>query len=307
MATHYTTGVPCVDLYDVENYGTRVLSGTNISDIDRQLEYVNARQNLKIDIHKFYLWMYRSVWDCDLTISASARIGQELFGTSGGVQNYYTTRIQSAQKVGIVQHGRDRKIQVVDSLGKTTLIDDASNLLPTGYPKDLLYKIRSNPCYPTNGSVVYFDCMQRTENFVYAVLFKERPAPKFESSAYENVTITKREFGIYNFHIFSGTRYIPVKCEIYLNPGESFYDYSQKKYLPDVSFGSSPATWIGLLPSDNASTNFTQNSTLSVDGISIQSAAGLDFGQGAGNPSDPEESAQLNVSLKWKISQERDL
>jgi hypothetical protein len=164
METHYTTAAPCVDLYDAENYASRV--GTNINDADRRREYVNAKRNLKIDINKFYLWMYRSIWNCDLTINASARIGQELLGNHN-VQNYYTIKIQSAQKVGVVQHGRDRKKPIVNGLGRTTLIDDASNPLPKEYPKEILYKIRANPCYPTNGSAVYFDCVQRFENAAY--------------------------------------------------------------------------------------------------------------------------------------------
>jgi hypothetical protein len=297
METHYTTGAPCVELYDAEKF----LIGAN-------QQYINARKKLKIDIHKLYLWWYRSVWDCDLSISASAKVGQGLFGPYQGIQNYYTTKIQSVKKVGVVQHSRDRKTPIVNTLGKTTLIDDKVNPLPKGYPKNILYNVRSNPCHPIIGSTVYFDCPQRVENSVYNVVNKGDPMTRFDSDAFENISTKKINYenGRYDFHLFSGTKYLPIKCEIYLDPSKTVYDYSLKKYIPDVFFGLSPVTWIGLLPSGNPSTNFTKKSTLSVNGISIESDTDFNYGAYAGSQ-DPEEFGHLDISLKWKISKERDL
>lgn len=278
---------PCVDLYNEEEY---------VADLyPSNQEYINARKNLKIDINKFYLWLYRSIWDCDLTINASAKIGQELFDSRDNPQNYYTVTIKSVKKVGIVQHGRDRKEAVTDRLGRTTLIDDQLNLLPSKYPKEILYKIRSNPCFQISGSTVYFDCVQRFENNAYAVTFKGQPTPEFPfNSSFENVSLSRLEYGIYYFHIFSGTRYLQAKCNIYIDPFGSVYDYSLKKYIPNVYFGDSPVTWVGLITSDQ-----NKKSTLTVDGVSIQSSTAFDYGQFNGTPDDPNETSLLDMNLNW--------
>ena len=287
METHFTMDAPCVDLYNEEKYVADLYSSNQ--------EYINARKNLKIDINKFYLWMYCSIWDCDLTINASAKIGQQLFSGAQDPENYYTITIKSVEKVGIVQHGRDRKEAVTDRLGKTTLIDDQFNLLPSKYPKEILYKIRSNPCFPISGSTVYFDCVQRFENFAYAVRFKDRPAPEFPSYlSYENVSLSRLEYGNYYFYTYSGTRYLQAKCNIYIDPFGSVYDYSLKKYIPNVYFEDSPVTWVGL-----QSSNQNTKSTLTVDGVSIQSSAAFDYGQFAGNTDDPNETTQLDINLNW--------
>jgi len=287
METHFTMDAPCVDLYNEEEYVANLNSSNQ--------EYINARKNLKIDINKFYLWLYRSIWDCDLKINATAKIGQELFGGNNNSQNYYTTTITSVEKVGIVQHGRDRKKAITDSLGRTTLIDDESNLLPDKYPKEILYKIRSNPCFPISGSTVYFDCVQRFANVVYSVRFKDLPAPKFPfNSSFENVSLSRREFGNLYFYIYSGTRYVQAKCNIFIDPLKSVYDYSLKKYIPNVYFTDSAVTWVGLQTSDQ-----NKKSTLTVDGVSIQSSTAFDYGQFSGTPDDPNETRLLDINLNW--------
>ena len=303
METHYTTSVPCVKLYDVESYAIEVLGGANPSGIRAQ-KYVNARTNLQVDIDKFYLWLYRSIWDCELKISGSCRIPQEIFpaGSGGGI-NYYTRSIRSVVKVGSVQHGRDRKIAITNASGRTSLIDDPSNQLPKGYPKEILYKIRSNPCYLLNGSTVYFDCFQRIENLLFDIQYSYRPPPTPNFSSREDVSITTKQYGIFTLYLVSWTLCQPVKCEIYLNPGgTTVYHYTRKKYIPSVTFGySSPADWIGLYDSEeNSGSEFTSKSALSVDGISIPSSTVFDFGQGEA------VSGQLNINLDWKISKQRD-
>jgi hypothetical protein len=230
-----------------------------------------------------------------LSINATAKIGQQLFGGNDDPQNYYTVTIKSVKKVGIVQHGRDRKEAVTDRLGRTTLIDDQLNLLPSKYPKEILYKIRSNQCFPISGSTVYFDCVQRFENVVYDVRFKDLPTPKFPFySSYENVSLSRLDRGNLYFYIFSGTRYLQAKCNIYIDPFGSVYDYSLRKYIPNVYFGDSPVTWVGLQTSDQ-----NTKSTLNVDGVSIQSSTAFDYGQFAGTPDDPNETRQLDINLNW--------
>lgn len=270
---------PCINLYEPEKF----LATQN-------QEYINARKELKIDIYKFYSWLYGSSWDCDASINASAKISQT-FLDSAFVFNYYTIKIQSVEKVGIVQHDRDSKKVIVDSLGKTKLIDEPNPLLQK-YPKNLLYKIRSNPCFPTNGSTVYFDCKVRIENLVWAVTFKYRPVPKLASD-YSDVSQTRKDYGAYWLYILDGTRYMQAKFSIYIKTRDAAYDYKARKYIPDVTFFDSPVGWAGTPNYKNSS----GKGTLFVDGFSIKSGTLFDFGQYSGEEGDPY---QYDINVKWK-------
>ena len=296
---------PCVDLYDVETYEGKVLAGTNITDNTRRQKYLNARKGVLIDIDRLYYWLFRAQWDCNLSITGSASIGQELFD-GPGIQNYYTKKVQSVEKVGVAQHGRDRKIVVPDSRGKSILVDDTTNPLPANYPKDILYKIRSNPCFQTNGSTVYFDVIYKVEDFVFDVRFQNQPppTPNFGPLLYD-VSTQRKEYGLYFFYLVSYKYSAPVQCEIYFK-AESYgaaYDVERKKYLPDIGFGySGPINWVGLNPLDEEYPNsFPTKSRLSVDGLSIPSSTGFDMGFGGA------ESGQLDISAEWVVAKERDL
>jgi hypothetical protein len=308
VETHYITEAPCADLFDAESFDK---IAQNVPEGARRKKYINARKSVLIDIDKYYLWLYRAVWDCSLQITASAKQVQYYYGTQGNLlKNYLTIKIQSVVKAGVVQHGRDRKIPTINRNGRTTLVDDPSNPLPKGYPKDILYNIRSNPCFQTNGVTAYFDILVGYENAIYAITDQEPQKPDLPYA--ENVTYSRRKFNesdssdkTYIYFVSFSTWEHPF-CQIYISPNNgTYYDYSSKKYFTNINFGNSGiANWVGLQRlNEDAGENVTVRSKLSVDGINIPSGTTFIFGSYSFDSY--LDSIQLSVSVDWTTSKRR--
>jgi hypothetical protein len=274
-------------------------------------EYVQqiweARRQVSVSTDQYFRWLYRAVWDCDVTMSGSYRTDPD----GNGIRTE-TTHL-SLTKVGAVQTGRENKMPQYNSDGTTTLVADPFfNTQPDVYgslPGDWLVLQRHNPCLPSNTVAVYFDARYRRTGQLIGVTGLNDPAITFWAGAPANVSavaITSVVQDQTRYFYAAYTVTYPLDRALQINPVgteivATHYDPASRQIWPWLTFGGSPAAvnWHGYTPKDSAQpAAYPTTTALEVDGVAIP--AGTSWSQYG-------TFGQLNISVNWKIARERDL
>lgn len=278
----------------------------NISQ-DLQLFWQKRRQ-VSVSTQKYFSWLYRTVWDCDVAMSGFYRTDPDGHGVR--TQTTFT----GLSKVGAVQTGRENKMPQYNSDGTTTLLPDPSlNSDPSLYgqiPETWLMQQRHNPCVQSNSAAVYFDARYRRTGLQIGATGLNDPPITSWAGAPANasqISITSLVSDQTRYFYAAYTVTFPFSRTLGVQPAAgstlyaTHYDPDQNKIWPMLLFGGSPATvnWEGLAPADAAQPSSHPTTTaLEVDGVTIP--AGTSWSQYG-------TSGQLNISVQWKIARERDL
>lgn len=266
--------------------------------------FLQMRRHVSVPTDQYFRWLYRAVWDCDVTMIGYYQTDPD----DRGVRTH--TTFTGLTKVGAVNSYRENKYPQYNTDGTTTLVPDPSfNSYPNVYgqiPENWLMQQRYNLCVSANVAVVYFDVRYRRTGELIGVTGLDDPTITTWAGAPANVS----EISITSI-VSDETRYFyadytvtfPFYCYLSVESaaGSNYYDPNQNKIWPMLLFDGSPATvnWKGLVPADadQPSTHPT-TTALEVDGVTIPS--GTSWGLYG-------TSGQLNISVKWKIARDRDL
>lgn len=262
-------------------------------------QFWQNRRTISVSTEKYFSWLYRLVWDCDVTMSGFYQTDPD----GNGIRTQ--TTFTNLTKVGAVSTNRENKIPQYNEDGTTTLVPDpAFNTDPSRYgqmPEEDLFKQRHNPCVLANSAAVYFDARYRRTGYLIGTTGLEDPpittwigAPANASQisiTYAVQNQTRYFYAAYTVTFpFSRTLTVqPVGTDAYA----THYDPSKGKIWPMMVLGGSPATtnWEGLAPSDASQPSSHPTITaLEVDGVTIP--AGTSWNHGG-------TSGRLDISVRW--------
>lgn len=263
-------------------------------------QFWQNRRTINVFAKKYFSWLYRFVWDCDVTMSGFYQTDPD----GNGVRTQ--TTFTSLTKVGAVSTGRENKTPQYNEDGTTTLVaDPAFNTYPSRYgqmPEEDLLKQRHNPCVQANSASVYFDGRYRRTGALIGTTGLNDPAITVWNGAPANVSqisITSMVSDQTRYFYAAYTVTFPISRTLTIQPAggptwyATHYEPEQNKIWPMVLFGGNPATvdWEGLKPADSAQPVSHPTSTaLEVDGVTIP--VGTSWNQGG-------TSGRLDISVRW--------